>query len=94
MSGAGKNPFYDPDEIDDEAFLKHPKAGNSGYLLPQYETTPQTKGFGTIPSSNVGSELDQRQRLMQKKREIEERTLESSNRSLGLLYESEKVATI
>ena len=27
---------------------------------------------------------------MQKRREIEERTLDSSNRSLGLLYESER----
>ncbi len=33
----------------------------------------------------------QRRLLMQKRREIEERTLDSSNRSLGLLYESEKV---
>ena len=33
----------------------------------------------------------QRQLLMKKKKEIEESTLESSSRSLGLLYESEKV---
>ena len=36
--------------------------------------------------------LEERQRqLLMKKKEIEESTLESSSRSLGLLYESEKV---
>ena len=33
----------------------------------------------------------QRQELAQKRREVEERTLASSERGLGLLYESEKV---
>merc|ERR1719323_2877501 len=43
-------------------------------------------------SSSVGMNLEERQRqLLMKKKEIEESTLESSSRSLGLLYESEKV---
>ena len=73
-----KNPFYSsPDEISDEAFLNHPRAGSSGYMLPQ-------------PSSTSPASDQQRQFLM-KKQEIEERTLASANNSLGLLYESEKV---
>jgi hypothetical protein len=27
------NPF-DEEEVDDEEFLRHPRAGNSGYVLP------------------------------------------------------------
>jgi hypothetical protein len=34
----------------------------------------------------------QRQQLVQRRREVEERTLASSERGLGLLYESEKVS--
>ena len=45
-------------------------------------------------SSSVGMNLEERQRqLLMKKKEIEESTLESSSRSLGLLYESEKVGS-
>ena len=73
--------FNSPDDdIDDDAFLNHPRAGSSGYMLPQHSR----------PSSVMSLEERQRQILM-KKREIEEETLKSSDRSLGLLFESEKV---
>lgn len=81
------NPFYDPEEVDDDDFLNHPRAGNAGYVLPQHHSNyqrPANSGAGPAP-------VDKRQQLLQQKREIEQRTLESSNRSLGLLYESEKV---
>lgn len=83
LAKGGGNPFYSPDDdIDDETFLNHPRAGSAGYMLPQHNSRP---------NSAVMS-LEERQRqLLMKKREIEENTLESSNRSLGLLFESEKV---
>ena len=77
-----KNPFYSPDEISDEAFLNHPRAGSSGYMLPQ--PSSNSPGMVTSPS-------DQQRQFLMKKQEIEERTLASANNSLGLLYESEKV---
>ena len=47
---------------------------------------------GASNQSNQSNNLDQqRQELMQKRREIEERTLASSERGIGVLYESEKV---
>jgi len=30
------NPFYTSDDVDDDEFLKHPKAGSSGYILPNH----------------------------------------------------------
>lgn len=82
--GASSNPFYTPEdgEVDDDAFLNHPRAGTSGYMLPQHNQSSV--------SPLTAAEERQRQLLI-KKKEIEERTLDSSHRSLGLLYESEKV---
>jgi len=74
---------YFEEEIDDDAFLRHPTSGSSGFILPQHNQQGGT---------NQGNNLDQkRQELMQKRREIEERTLASSERGIGVLYESEKV---
>eukprot|EP00095_Tigriopus_kingsejongensis_P006249 snap_masked-scaffold1159_size58420-processed-gene-0.10 protein:Tk06249 transcript:snap_masked-scaffold1159_size58420-processed-gene-0.10-mRNA-1 annotation:"synaptosomal-associated protein 29-like" len=89
-----KNPFYSlEDEIDDDEFLNHPKSGNAGYMLPNH--TPAPNHYGPPSAGGMGATPntfeDRRQALMQKRREIEERTVDSSHRSLGLLYESEKV---
>lgn len=74
---------YFEEEIDDDAFLRHPTSGSSGFVLPQHN---QQEG------GNPVNNLDQkRQELMLKRREIEERTLASSERGIGVLYESEKV---
>lgn len=37
------NPFYTSDEIDDDEFLKHPKAGSSGYILPNHPVSNLVK---------------------------------------------------
>jgi len=80
-----KNPFFDGDnDVDDETFLNHPRAGSSGFMLPQHSNA------GT-PSSGALSPEERHRQLLMKKKEIEERTVDSSNRSLGLLYESERV---
>ena len=33
LANGGKNRFLD-EEVDDEEFLRHPKSGTSGYMLP------------------------------------------------------------
>jgi len=88
LAKGGENPFYSPDEDIDDQFLNHPRAGSSGYMLPQHNSVVSSR-----PTASVyGNSLEEQQRqLMMKKKEIEENTLESSNRSLGLLFESEKV---
>lgn len=99
------NPFYtDPsNEVDDDEFLKHPRSGSSGYMLQNSHNTGSMSSYNQFSSSgghrsalgldsegNRESGTDRVQALMEKRREIENRTLESSERSLGLLYESER----
>ena len=79
-----KNPFYSPEEISDEAFLNHPRGGSSGFMLPQ-------PARSSSQHSGIQSPNEQQRQFLMKKQEIEERTLASTNNSLGLLYESEKV---
>jgi len=91
MSVAKKNPFFDDSddkEIDDDTFLNHPRAGSSGYMLPQRSQG----GYSSASASgNVTSDEERLRQIILKKKEIESSTIESSNRSLGLLFESEKV---
>ena len=78
--------------MDDEQFLRHPKSGSSGYLLQS--STPALLQPASRPQQQQqqgGGLEQQRQMLEQKRREVEERTLASSERGLGLLYESERV---
>lgn len=81
MSGKpAKNPFLDDeDEVDDHAFLSH--KGSSNYVL----------GDQSSGRSNGNDYAQKRQQLLEERRRIEERTLQSSKVSLGLIYESEKV---
>jgi len=91
MSVAKKNPFFDDNddkEIDDDTFLNHPRAGSSGYMLPQRSQG----GYSSASASgNVTSDEERLRQIILKKKEIESSTIESSNRSLGLLFESERV---
>ncbi|RWS08692.1 synaptosomal-associated protein 29-like protein [Dinothrombium tinctorium] len=72
------------DEVDDFAFLSHPQQGKSGYLLG-------TDRSNNCSQSTANQWEQQRKQLLEQRRAIEERTLESSKVSLGLLYDSEKV---
>lgn len=77
----GKNPFYDErngdeDEVDDMTFLS---SKPSNYVL------------GNGHRNTPGDYDMKRQQLLDERRRIEERTLQSSKMSLGLVYESEKV---
>jgi len=86
LTNGGKNRFLD-EEVDDDEFLRHPKSGSAGYMLPHQAPTLSN----TTRNSAQQTLEEQRQQLAQRRREIEERTLASSERGLGLLYESEKV---
>lgn len=65
------------EEVDDFTFLSHPRQGSSGYLLAKND-------------DNNDWEQKRRQLLLERQ-EIEDRTLQSSKVSLGLIYETEKV---
>ena len=73
-----KNPFNDESEdIDDATFLRNPRHGSSGYLLANNQ-------------NDLNDWENKRQQLLAERRAIEERTLQSSKVSLGLVYETEK----
>jgi len=90
-------------DVDDDDFLNHPRSGSSGYMLQNSRQAESSQGYNQYSSSErqrnalgLDSEgnkeygTDRVQAIMDKRREIEERTLDSSNRSLGLLFESER----
>lgn len=66
------------DEVDDYTFLNHPQQGSSGYLL----------GGSSDPASDR-SWSERKQQLLEERRRIEDRTLESSKASLSALYQAE-----
>jgi synaptosomal-associated protein 29 len=74
------NPFFsvDEDDVDDETFLRHSKSGSSGYMLPS-------------DYREKGALEDKRLQLLERKKAIEERTLQSSERSISLLRDSEQI---
>ena len=76
--GSDRNPFNeDLEDVDDVTFLRHPRHGSSGYLLAN--------------NQNESNDWEnRRQQLLAERRAIEERTLQSSKVSLGLVYETEK----
>lgn len=78
------NPFLDDDDVvDDFEFLNHPQQGQSGYML------------GNTNKSQEANEWEiKRMQLLAERRRIEERTLQSTNNSLGLLHESEQVGVL
>lgn len=92
MSLSNKNSFFDTNnDIDDDAFLNHPRAGSSGFMLPQSNNQQGNQGATASAPSGIMSPDEKHRQLMLLQKEIEARTVDSSNRSLGLLYESEKV---
>ncbi|XP_037090128.1 synaptosomal-associated protein 29-like [Pollicipes pollicipes] len=74
-----KNPFFSVEEpVSDDDFLRHPKQGSSGYMFPGHQ------------SGSHNPLEDRRLQLQEERRKIEQRTLDSSSRSVGLLQESER----
>lgn len=75
-------PFFgvEEDDIDDETFLRHSKSGSSGYMLPNNSYDQE-----------INALEDRRLQLLERKKAIEERTIQSSERSLTLLRDSEQI---
>jgi len=73
------NPFFTNDDVDDDEFLK-----NSRRPPPPAASAGGAGGYGG------GQRMDPLQQIQERKREIEQRTLDSSQRSISLLYESER----
>jgi len=90
LTNGGRGKFLD-EEIDDDEFLRHPKTGSTGYMLPNSQIGRNASEKAAASDAAQQRLEQQRQQLVEKRREIEERTLASSERGLGLLYESEKV---
>lgn len=77
-----KNPFFDEEEdVDDETFLQNAPTRNSGWAGNSAQARSQ----------ETSSAEERRQQLLLEKQKIEERTLQSSSRAKGMLYETEKV---
>lgn len=72
-----KNPFFSlEDDVDDETFLRSAPA--------------RTASAGRYHNFNNDMEQN-RQQLLQRKKELEERTVQSSERSVSLLRDSEQI---
>ncbi|XP_066592102.1 synaptosomal-associated protein 29 [Prorops nasuta] len=77
-----KNPFFSiEDDVDDETFLKN--------APPR---TPAPSSYNNHNYINFDNELEEKhQDLVQRKKEIENRTIQSSERSISLLRDSEQI---
>lgn len=90
LRSAGKNPFFDDeDDVDDETFLRN--APNK----PISNSASSTFGRGGNGSQwqegPATTEEDRRHQLLLERQKIEERTLQATGRSKGILEETEKV---
>lgn len=85
VQDGNSNLFEDSDDDDDDdvdnEFLNQSRARSGGYV------------FGDRDKRSVSDKVSKQQRqLMDEIERIEKRTLESTQRSLGLVYDSEKIA--
>ena len=90
MSLSNKN-SYTNNDIDDDAFLNHPRAGSSGFMLPQSSNQGGINQFQPVQqsrqeasASGIMSPDEKHRQLLLLQKEIEARTVDSSNRSLGM----------
>lgn len=77
-----KNPFFSlEDDVDDETFLKN---------APRRSVPISHSSYNHYRNSD--NDLEQKhQQILQRKKEIEERTIQSSERSISLLRDSEQI---
>nr|CAG4652372.1 EOG090X0MTI [Triops cancriformis] len=96
-NSSSKNPFLDDDDdVDDETFLaKAPSSSTSSRFRSGGGESANYK-YSSIPDegSHPSSPLeDKRMALLREKERVENETLASTQRSLGLLYETEQVGS-
>nr|CAG4638892.1 EOG090X0MTI [Cyclestheria hislopi] len=96
----------DLEDVDDETFLRKAPAkslsgfnigGSSGYKYSNL-SSEKSQSFSPVEEPDTagnaigsGKLEDRRQLLLIEKQRIEQRTIESSNRAVGILYETEQV---
>lgn len=86
LSNSSSPLFAVEDDIDDETFLNH----RPTYMVPSAGDYNSSSYNSNIHQYNDILE-DKRQQLLQKKKEIEDRTVQSAKKSLDLLRDSEDV---
>lgn len=75
--------FEDDDDVDDDTFVNSFRTR----IPPPQPSKPAPSAYG----SHIVALEQQRQAMLERQREIEQRTLDSSSRSIGLLRESEQI---
>uniref|UniRef100_A0A1B6IWK0 t-SNARE coiled-coil homology domain-containing protein n=1 Tax=Homalodisca liturata TaxID=320908 RepID=A0A1B6IWK0_9HEMI len=79
LSNTKSSLFSVEDDIDDEEFLRHPPSGRSGYMINNGQ------------SSYSNNLQDLHQQRLETQREIQSRIVQTSQRSLSLLRNSEEI---
>nr|CAD7567679.1 unnamed protein product [Timema californicum] len=79
LSDSNNSFFALEDDVDDETFLRSSTANSSGYTLPNNSY------------QNRSTYEDKRLQLLERKKQIEENTIKSSERSISLLRDSEQI---
>ncbi|XP_026314247.1 synaptosomal-associated protein 29-like [Hyposmocoma kahamanoa] len=74
--------LFDDEDVDDETFVNSYRP-----RIPATQSKPTTAPYG----GHIAELERQRQAMLLRQREIEQRTLDSSHRSIGLLRESEQI---
>ncbi|XP_069685369.1 synaptosomal-associated protein 29 [Periplaneta americana] len=76
------SPFFaiEEDDVDDETFLRNSRTGNSDYMLSNNSYYQERSALE-----------DKRLQLLERKKAIEDRTIQSSERSISLLRDSEQI---
>lgn len=77
------NLFSDDADVDDETFLRNSRPKN----VPRSNYGGSNSGYG----GTLADLEQQRQTMLERQKEIEQRTLDSSSRSIGLLRDSEQI---
>ena len=93
--------FEEEDDIDDETFLKESMTfqnNSSNPRITNANVNPSNNAYSSVSTNTYynhsSKETDPeliRQQLLERRKEIESRTLHSSQRSLGLLRDSEQI---
>ncbi|KAJ2942821.1 hypothetical protein O0L34_g15009 [Tuta absoluta] len=76
--------LFEDDDVDDDTFVN---GYRQRFPPPQPKPAAQSQPYG----GHIADLERQKQQLLQRQREIEQRTLDSSSRSIGLLRESEQI---
>ncbi|XP_049879175.1 synaptosomal-associated protein 29 [Pectinophora gossypiella] len=74
--------LFEDDDVDDDTFVNSYRS-----RIPPPQPRPSAPAYG----GHIGELERQKQQMLQRQREIEQRTLDSSARSVGLLRESEQI---